>query len=318
MSKYLLEGRNLCQNYETSNRKTLQACLNVNFTLKEGETLGIVGESGCGKSTLLKMVTQLEKPSSGRLLYQGEDITDESGSKLRQNRHRIQMVFQDPASAFSPRMKVKDALCEPLLNFHKLTREEREKRVAQLLELVELPIEYGNRVCHAMSGGQRQRLGIARALALDPAILVCDEATSSLDVSIQAKIMELLARIQRERKLSMLFVCHDVALVQSISHRIMVMYLGTVVEVISSPLLGTESKHPYTRKLISAMFSLKMEQGQELSVLEGDVPSPLDRPQGCPFHTRCPHAQERCRQERPLLQNIGEEHLVACHLYNVL
>lgn len=316
MSEYLLEGRNLCQTYQTNDRKALQACLDVNFTLKAGETLGIVGESGCGKSTLLKMMTQLEAPTSGTLLYQGTDITHETGRILREHRRRIQMVFQDPATAFSPRMKVKDALCEPLLNYEKCSKAEQREKVAQLLELVELPADYANRHCHAMSGGQRQRLGVARALALEPAILVCDEATSSLDVSIQAKIMELIARIQRERGLSMVFVCHDVALVQSISHRIMVMYLGTVVEVMPSHLLSTQGKHPYTQKLISAMFSLHMAKGQTLSVLEGDVPSPLNRPTGCPFHTRCPHATDRCRQEVPTLKTVGDGHQVACHLWD--
>ncbi len=316
MSEYLLEGRNLCQTYQTSDGKPLQACLNVNFTLKPGETLGIVGESGCGKSTLLKMITQLERPTTGNLLYQGADITNETGRTLRENRRRIQMVFQDPASAFSPRMKVKDALCEPLLNFNKLSKAEQQEKVAQLLTQVELPVNYAQRLCHAMSGGQRQRLGVARALALDPAVLVCDEATSSLDVSIQAKIMELLAHIQRERGLSMVFVCHDVALVQSISHRIMVMYLGTVVEVMPSHLLKNQSKHPYTQKLIEAMFSLHMERGQTLSVLEGDVPSPLNRPTGCPFHTRCPRATQRCKEETPTLKDVGTDHQVACHLWD--
>ncbi len=315
MSEYILEGRDLCQQYKQSDGKFLKACRNINFSLKQGQTMGIVGESGCGKSTLLKMLTRLEKPVSGTLLLKGEDVSNIKGKALRDSRRHIQMVFQDPASAFSPRMKAGEAICEPLDNFCKLTKEARSAKVEELLTQVGLPIDFKDRLCHAMSGGQRQRLGIARALAVDPDILVCDEATSALDVSIQATIMELLANLQRERNLSMVFVCHDIALVKSISHRIMVMYLGTVVELLDGKDLDINPMHPYTQLLMSSMFSTAMDKSEKIPVLDGEVPSPLNAPAGCPYHTRCPHAMDICKAQLPTLQDCGENHQVACHLY---
>ncbi len=316
MSKYILEGKKLCQQYKRTDGKILTACKNIDFCLKQGETVGLVGESGCGKSTVLRMLVQLEKPHSGQLLYQGQDITHRKGKELRNNRHHIQMVFQDPATAFSPRMKVYDAIGEPLKNFYKLGKTELGEKISSLLTQVGLPTEYANRYCHAMSGGQRQRLGIARALALDPAVLICDEATSALDVSIQKTIIELLVDIQKQRNLAMVFVCHDIALVQSLSHKIMVMYLGNVVEILNGKDLTFNAVHPYTQLLISSIFSLNMDMAKEIPDIEGEMPSPFDVPLGCPFHSRCAKALEICKKNQPIMKNISENHQVACHLYS--
>lgn len=316
MSEIILEGRGLTRRYKTDTGQTLTACRGVDLTLHKGKTLGIVGESGCGKSTLLRMVTQLEQPDEGRLFYFGKDITSLKGEELRKNRRHIQMVFQDSSAAFFPRMKVSEAVSEPLRNFKRLSQREVDRQVSKLLELVELPESFSERYPHSMSGGQRQRLGIARALALNPDVLVCDEATSALDVSVQQRIIQLLAEIQRERKLSMIFVCHDLALVQSMSHQIMVMYLGGIVESLPGNQMWERACHPYSKALLGSIFAVDMDFDKPLSRLEGDVPSPLDLPKGCPFHTRCAQCMDRCQQERPALRTIGPDHQVACHLYS--
>ena len=234
MSECILEGRGLTRRYRRPDGRILTACQQIDLRLYPGETLGIVGESGCGKSTLLRILSQLERPDEGQLLFRGEDVTGWKGENLRRHRRHIQMVFQDPAAAFFPRMRVWDAVTEPLRNFSSCSRRELREKAKQLLEMVELPQEFLDRYPHSMSGGQRQRLGIARALALEPEVLLCDEATSALDVSTQDQLVELLVELQRQRELAILFVCHDLALVQSLSHRIMVMYLGVVVESLPS------------------------------------------------------------------------------------
>lgn len=314
-NNYILEGKKLVKHFPAKGGKTLIACNNVDFYLYKGETLGIVGESGCGKSTLMRMVARLEEPTSGELFLNGETFLGMKGKKLRESRKHLQMVFQDPATAFSPRMKVKDALLEPLRNFYKLSKAEEDAKIKELLEQVELPYEYIDRYCHQMSGGQRQRLGIARALAADPEILLCDEATSAVDVSVQDTIIELLVSIQKKRELSVMFVCHDIALVQSLSHRVMVMYLGNVVEVIEGERLFKESCHPYSRLLMASLFSTKMDFDKEIETLAGEVPSPLDVIAGCPFASRCTHVTERCLQEKLELKFLDEHHQVACHLF---
>ncbi len=315
MSNYILEGKNLSKFYDVEG-KVLKAVRNVDFSIKQGETVGMVGESGCGKSTVLKMLTRLESPSDGKLFFKGEDVTHQKGSELRKARKHIQMVFQNPASAFSPRMRAKEAIEEPINNFfNSLSKQEKEKKIDELLELVHLPISFKDRYCHEMSGGQRQRLGIARALASEPEILVCDEATCALDVSIQDKIMKLLAEIQRKRNLSIIFVCHDISLVASISHKIMIMYLGTVVEVLDSAKIAEEACHPYAKVMLSSIFGTSMDFNIEIKTLEGDVPSPLDVPNGCPFNTRCNQCMEICKKEKPILKNLDEIHQIACHLY---
>lgn len=314
MSDCLLEGRGLTRRYRREDGRILTACRDVDLRMYPGETLGIVGESGCGKSTLLRLLARLERPDDGRLFFRGEDITDLRGEPLRQHRRHIQMVLQDPATAFFPRMRAGDALTEPLRNFHRLTQAQCREQAERLLELVELPADLIDRYPHSMSGGQRQRLGLARALALEPEILLCDEATAALDVSTQRRLIQLLVEIQRRRQLSILFVCHDLALVCSLSHRIMVMYLGTVVEILPAASAAQQAKHPYTRSLLGAVFSVDMAPGSPLPLLQGEVPSPIDMPQGCPFHTRCPHCTDLCRRQRPVLEPVGPDHQAACHL----
>ncbi|MDU2065959.1 MAG: ATP-binding cassette domain-containing protein [Sporomusaceae bacterium] len=309
----ILEIDHVIKRFPVADGRMLTACNDVSLSLYQGETLGIVGESGCGKSTLVKLIMQLYEASSGAIYYRGKDLTQLKGEARRQNRKHIQMVFQDPSQAFNPKMKIKDILCEPLRNFNLLKSREAPIQVAKLLQLVELPEAFANRYPSNMSGGQRQRIGIARALALSPEILVCDEATSALDVSVQKKIVELLVRIQQEKHLSMIFICHDLALVAQISHRIAVMYLGNIVEILAGSDLQT-ARHPYTKALLQAVFPVAQKGNSEVRLLQGEIPSPLALPPGCPFQNRCPETREICKQEKPKLQAISAEHRVACHL----
>ncbi len=313
MSKVLLEGRFLTKAYITDSGDTLTACDNIDIKLYKGETLGIVGESGCGKSTLLKLITQLEKSNRGELFINENNVYDLKGEALRRSRKHIQMVFQDPSASFFPRMKVGDAISEPLRNFEKLSKKDIDNKVESMLELVQLPIEFAARYPHSLSGGQLQRVGIARALILEPEILVCDEATSALDVSVQSQIIKLLVDIQKKRQLSMIFVSHDLALIQSFSHRIMVMYLGNVVELLPGNKIWDSACHPYTRALLNSVFTIDMDMSKDLNPLEGEVPSPINLPKGCVFSTRCSHCEKICIEERPRLRKISESHHVACH-----
>ncbi|OOB78178.1 MAG: peptide ABC transporter ATP-binding protein [Epulopiscium sp. Nuni2H_MBin003] len=313
MSNYILVGKNLSKNYYDTGQ-TLKALRGVDFYIERGETVGIVGESGCGKSTLLKLLTRIEEPTDGEIYFKGENVTNLKGKELKQSKKNIQMVFQDPSTAFSPRMKVKDCIAEPLKNFYKLNKMELSQKVNELLRLVQLPEDYANRYAHAMSGGQRQRLGIARALSIQPQILVCDEATSALDVSIQQDIIELLVSLQKKSDLSIIFVCHDIALVSSLSHRIMIMYLGAVVEEMYSKDLNTNAMHPYAKLLISSIFSQSMDFGAPIKTLEGDIPSPLSEIAGCAFNTRCSECTDICKEITPELRVIEEGHRVACHM----
>ena len=224
------------------------------------------------------------------------------------------MVFQDPAAAFDPKMKIGNIICEPLLNFNLIKKSQIKEKAGQLLELVELPPDFVDRYPHNMSGGQRQRVAIARALALEPEIIVCDEATSALDVSVQAKIIELLVRLQREKNITYIFICHDLALVSLFSHRIAVMYLGNIVEKIDGDKLQ-QAQHPYTQALLKAVFSLDEEKNKHIETLTGEIPNPLDLPIGCPFQNRCAYCREICTQTKPQLKEVSSEHYVACHLY---
>lgn len=316
MADVILEGRSLTRRYRADAGQVLQACCNIDIKLYRGETLGIVGESGCGKSTLLRMLAQLEPPDEGKLFFHGREITTLSGEKLRQNRRHIQMVFQNSLAAFGPRMKAGAAIAEPIRNFEKISRQELRKRQEELLEQVNLPCEFLDRLPHSMSGGQCQRLGIARALALNPEILICDEATASLDVLVQDQIIKLLLDIQKQKNLSLIFVSHDLALVGAIADRIIVMYLGCIVEILPGDQLSDQAAHPYTKTLLEAVFSLDMEERQPLAPIIGEIPSPLKRPPGCPFHTRCRQRMERCQQETPVLTTISDGHQTACHLYS--
>lgn len=313
----ILAIEHVVKRFPVADGRMLTACDDVSLTLYQGETLGVVGESGCGKSTLVKLIMQLHHTTSGAIRYRGEDLTLLTGERMRQSRRHIQMVFQDPAQAFNPKMKIKDILCEPLRNFNLIKGCDVKKKAEELLRMVELPEEFTDRYPGNMSGGQRQRIGIARALALGPEVLVCDEATSALDVSVQKKIIELLVRIQREKNVSMIFICHDLALVSQVSHRIAVMYLGNIVEVLKGSDLQ-EAKHPYTKALLQAVFPITKTGNAAVRPLEGEIPSPLDLPPGCPFQSRCPESIELCRQEKPVLEELAPGHSAACHLLKTL
>lgn len=313
MSETIMQIKNLTKKFPVTGKKFLTACDNISLTVKAGETVAIVGESGCGKSTLVKTVLNMHAPTSGEVIFHEKDITKLKGEARRQNCRHIQMVFQDPAAAFDPKMKIADIICEPLLNFNLIKKSQVRKKAEQLLDLVELPPDFADRYPHNMSGGQRQRVAIARALALEPEIIVCDEATSALDVSVQAKIIKLLVRLQREKNITYIFICHDLALVSLFSHRIAVMYLGNIVEKIDGDKLS-RARHPYTQALLKAVFSLDETQNRQIETLAGEIPNPVDLPTGCPFQNRCKYCKEICTQVKPQLKEISPDHFVACHL----
>ncbi|MCD8248350.1 MAG: ABC transporter ATP-binding protein [Lachnospiraceae bacterium] len=315
MSELILEAKHVTKKYPASGGRTLIANNDVNLSIYKGRTLGIVGESGCGKSTFMRMAISLEAPTEGDILYHGKSILGLQGEALRQHRQNIQMVFQDPTAAFNPKMKIMDIICEPLLNFNRIKKSEKEEVARKYLELVELPGDFATRYPHNMSGGQRQRVGIARALTLEPEIILCDEATSALDVSVQKNIIELLVKLQKEKNIAFGFICHDMALVQSFAHQVAVMYLGNIVEVLPGSSVAEDSKHPYTQALIGSIFDLNMDFSKPIESIDSEAPSPLDVPVGCPFQNRCDRCMEICRKERPTLKNVAENHQVACHLY---
>ena len=315
-SDIVLSAKHIVKQFPASHGRTLTACNDINLNVYKGKTLGIVGESGCGKSTFVRMVISLDKPTSGEILYHGKNLANLSKKETWLNRQNMQMVFQDPLASFDPKMKIVDILTEPLINFGKLKRSEKEAKARELLEMVELPGDFVDRYPHNMSGGQRQRISIARALSLEPEILVCDEATSALDVSVQESVIELLVRLQKEKNISMLFICHDLALIRSFAHQIAVMYLGNVVEVLPAKNLSEHAVHPYTRALIGSIFDIGMDFGKPIEEIKGEAPSPLDVPAGCPFRGRCPKATEKCAAEKPKLHQIGADHEVACHLFD--
>lgn len=311
----VLEIKNLTKKFAVDGGRFLTACDNISLKAYAGQTLGIIGESGCGKSTLVRTVLQIHPATGGEVIFEGQDILKLRGEAARQNRRKIQMVFQDLAAAFNPKMKVKEIVTEPLMNFGLIKKSEVDAKAAELLQMVELPVEFMERYPHNMSGGQRQRLGIARALSLEPKIVVCDEATSALDVSVQEKICELLVRLQKEKGITYLFICHDIGLVDLMCHQVAVMYLGNVVEYIGGGRrISTEGMHPYTKALLKAVFKVDFKPGERIEPLESEVPSPLDLPQGCPFASRCEFCTDICRQQKPQLKEVAPGHLVACHL----
>ena len=308
----LLEAKHIVKQFPASGGRVLTACNDVNLKVYKGKTLGIVGESGCGKSTFVRMLLSLDKPTSGEILYHGKNLTGLSPKETWENRQNIQMVFQDPLASFNPKMKIVDILTEPLRNYGRLKRKDKEAKAKELLEMVELPADFLYRYPHNMSGGQRQRVSIARALSLEPEILVCDEATSALDVSVQKTVIELLVKLQKEKNISMVFICHDLALIQSFAHQIAVMYLGRMVELLDSEDLEQKCCHPYTKALLNSVFDVYCDQKAEIHLLEGDPPSPLQVQKGCAFASRCPRCQEKCKSSLPKLETVGEGHLAAC------
>lgn len=313
-SDILLEARHVGKQFPASGGRVLTACNDISLNVYKGKTLGIVGESGCGKSTFVRLLMQLDKPTSGEILFHDRNIAKLSKKEQWLNRKNVQMVFQDPLASFNPKMRIIDILTEPLMNYGMIKRSGKENKARELLKMVELPENFLYSYPHNMSGGQRQRVSIARALSLEPEILVCDEATSALDVSIQKNIIELLVRLQREKEISILFICHDVALVQSFSHQIAVMYLGHVVEVMDGADMAKDALHPYTQALLGALFSVHMDPHTPIESLEGEVPSLLEVSEGCPFQNRCGRCTEQCKREKPILKEVQNGHEVACHL----
>jgi dipeptide transport system ATP-binding protein len=315
--KTVLIAKNLKRYYGVSRGRfrgiaVLKAVDGVSFTLKSGKTLAVVGESGCGKSTLARMITMIEPPTEGELTISGEQVVGAAPETLKRLRPKVQIVFQNPYSSLNPRQKIGDALEEPLLVNTSLTKEERRARAQTMLANVGLRPEHYDRYPHMFSGGQRQRIAIARALMLDPEILVLDEPVSALDVSIQAQVLNLLSEIMERLGLAFLFISHDLSVVKHIADEIMVMYLGKAIEHGPRDEIFTTPRHPYTRALLSATPIPDPGRKKERIVLKGEMPSPLDPPSGCPFHPRCPLAFERCPREVPLLLPAGRS-LVACH-----
>lgn len=290
----------------------------VTFSINRGETLSLVGESGCGKSTVGKAILRLFRLTDGEVYLDGERIDNMPARKLRMMRQRVQVVFQDPFSSLNPRMKVRDILAEPLINFGMAHgRKDLTEKVAALMDKVRLPRDAINRFPHEFSGGQRQRIGIARALAPGADLIICDEAVSALDVSVKAQIINLLVDLQDELGLALLFISHDLATVEHLTHRVAVMYLGKIVELADRRSLFAESHHPYTKALLSAVPVTDPLARRQRIILKGDVPSPINPPSGCRFHTRCPFVFDRCRSEEPVLRPVRDGHLAACHLDEV-
>jgi len=317
----LLEVKNLKVHFPVKHglfsrvKAHVKAVDDVSFAVQPGETLGLVGESGCGKTTLGRAIVKLVEPTAGSILFEGEDIAQLNRLELRARRRNFQMIFQDPYGSLNPRMTIEQVVGEAI-DIHRLAEngQARQKRIAELLQAVGLDAVHAQRYPHEFSGGQRQRIGIARSLAVQPKLIVCDEPVSALDVSVQAQIINLLQDLQQQRGIAYLFIAHDLAVVEHISRRVMVMYLGKIVELAEAPAIISAPKHPYTQALISAVPVVDPDSKRKRIVLPGDVPSPIHPPAGCPFHPRCPMAQfPRCQVEVPSLREVKPGHWAACH-----
>ena len=314
----MLEVKNLTKHFKAGKGQEVHAVDNVSFTLEKGKTLGLVGESGCGKSSCARTIIRIYDPTEGQILLDGQDITHMKQRELKPLRKKMQMIFQDPYASLNARMTVRDIIAEPLLAHGIVKKKDQANEyVYPMLERVGLTKEHANRYAHEFSGGQRQRVGIARALVLQPELVICDEPVSALDVSIQAQVINLLKDFQEERGVSYLFIAHDLSMVRYVSDDVGVMYLGQLVEVCEADEIYKNPLHPYTRGLLGSIpiANPRLAREKEKSSIEGDIPSPIDPPAGCRFHTRCPYAKPACSQQAPELKDVGAGHQVACHLY---
>lgn len=314
----ILEVRNLTKHFKAGGRQVVHAVDDVSLTLKKGRTLGLVGESGCGKSSCARTIIRMYDPTSGQIILDGDDITNLSQKQLKPYRKKMQMIFQDPYASLNARMTVRDIIAEPLVAHNVVKRKDQSNElVYPMLERVGLTKEHANRYAHEFSGGQRQRVGIARALILQPELVICDEPISALDVSIQAQVINLLKDFQEEKGVSYLFIAHDLSMVRYVSDDVGVMYLGQLVEVCEAGEIYKNPLHPYTKGLLGSIpiANPKLAKMKEKSSIEGDIPSPIKPPSGCCFHTRCPYAKPACSEAVPQMKDAGNGHMVACHLY---
>jgi len=321
-AEYLLQVKDLKKHYASKSglfgrkKPVVRAVDGIDLNIRKGEILGLVGESGCGKSTLGRTILRLIEPSSGNIVFEGKDILSYNKEEMRLMRKEMQIIFQDSGAALNPRMTVGEIIGAPLDIFGLAKEEEKERRILELLELVGLNQAYVNRFPHEFSGGQKQRIGIARALAVQPKLIVCDEPVSALDVSVRAQILNLMKDLKNRLGLTYLFISHDLSVVHHLCDRIAVMYLGKIVEIADRDELYRNPSHPYTKALLSAIPNPDPETKRERIVLEGDVPNPANPPSGCHFHTRCSYRTDRCAAEAPSLQRIGDRHSVSCHLFD--
>ena len=314
----ILEVRNLTKHFKAGRRQVVHAVDDVSLTLKKGRTLGLVGESGCGKSSCARTIIRMYDPTSGQIILDGDDITNLSQKQLKPYRKKMQMIFQVPYASLNARMTVRDIIAEPLVAHNVVKRKDQSNElVYPMLERVGLTKEHANRYAHEFSGGQRQRVGIARALILQPELVICDEPISALDVSIQAQVINLLKDFQEEKGVSYLFIAHDLSMVRYVSDDVGVMYLGQLVEVCEAGEIYKNPLHPYTKGLLGSIpiANPKLAKMKEKSSIEGDIPSPIKPPSGCRFHTRCPYAKPACSEAVPQMKDAGNGHMVACHLY---
>ncbi|MGO5053436.1 ABC transporter ATP-binding protein [Lachnospiraceae bacterium LCP25S3_G4] len=323
MSTPLVSIKNVVKTFDVNKgmfakKQRVHAVNNISFDIMSGETFSLVGESGCGKSTTGRLIDHLLTPDSGEIWFEQREISKLTENQMRPLRSDIQMIFQDPYGSLNPRLKVQDLIAEPLLIHTKLSVRERLKKVHELLEVVGLNSMHGERYPHEFSGGQRQRIGIARALTVNPKLIIADEPVSALDVSIQAQVLNLLQELQKEFQLTYLFISHDLSVVEMISDKIAVMYLGTIVEIAPKKELYENPRHPYTKALLSAVPIPDPTREKNRIILNGDLPSPVNPPMGCLFHTRCPHCTDRCRQERPKSYMAGKDHMVNCHYTEIM